>query len=134
MADYTLVNLKDEVEDSGQRLGFAPELEARFASSALELQNLALSYQRLAPGFRMPFGHKHKAQEEVYVVVGGSGRVKLDDEVVDVKRWDVVRVPRETMRAFEAGPDGAEILAFGAPKTGNSPGEDAEVVPSWWSD
>ncbi|MGH2978917.1 MAG: hypothetical protein ACRDLQ_04685 [Solirubrobacterales bacterium] len=132
MAGHTIVNLKD-VEDMAPKFGFAPSLEARFAGGALGLEKSGVSYQRLAPNFRMPFGHRHKAQEEVYVIVGGGGRLKLDDEVVDVKRWDVVRVPSDTMRAFEAGPEGAELLAFGAPNTG-PPAEDAEMVPGWWSD
>jgi mannose-6-phosphate isomerase-like protein (cupin superfamily) len=79
----------------------------------------------------MPFGHKHKTQEEVYVLVGGAARLKLDDEVVDLQAWDAVRVPKETMRCFEAGPDGAEIIAFGAPSAG-PPGEDVEMTPNWW--
>ena len=109
----------------------APDLEARFARDALDAERLALSYQRLAPRFRMPFGHRHSTQEEIYVVLGGSGRVKLDDEVVDVHAWDVVRVAKETMRCFEAGREGLEYLAIGTPKTG--PG-DADVVQGWWTD
>ena len=132
MAGHTIVNLK-EVEDMAPKFGFAPNLEARVATAALDLQKSGLSYQRLAPNFRMPFGHRHKEQEEVYVLVSGSGRVKLDDEIVEVKEWDMVRVPGETMRAFEAGPDGAELLAFGAPNTG-PPQEDAEMEPGWWND
>jgi uncharacterized cupin superfamily protein len=132
MADHTIVNLND-VEDMGPKFGYAPNLQARFVGAQLGLEQSGLSFQRLAPNFRMPFGHKHKRQEEVYVVLRGGGRVKLDDEIVDVKELDVVRVPGETMRAFEAGPDGAELLAFGAPNTG-PPQEDAEMVPGWWSD
>jgi mannose-6-phosphate isomerase-like protein (cupin superfamily) len=130
IAGYTITNLKD-IENAAERGGMAPDLEARFARNAVGAEGLALSYQRLATGFRMPFGHRHQTQEEVYVVVGGSGRVKLDDEVVDVREWDVVRVPKETMRAFEAGPEGLELLAIGTPKTG--PG-DADVVQGWWDD
>ncbi len=133
MAEHTIVNLK-EIEDMATRLGFAPDLEARFATGALELEKSGLSYQKLAPGFRMPFGHKHKQQEEVYVVVSGGGRVKFDEEIVEVRQWDVVRVPGDTMRAFEAGPEGVELLAFGAPYAGPSPADDAEVQPGWWSD
>jgi mannose-6-phosphate isomerase-like protein (cupin superfamily) len=133
MAGYTIVNLK-EVEDQAPRFGFAPNLEARFASVPLELQKSGISYQRLAPNFRIPFGHKQKAQEELYVVVSGSARAKLGDEVVELKQWDAVRVPSETMRAFEGGAEGAEILAFGAPNTGSSPAEDAEMTPGWWKD
>ena len=130
MADYTKINLKD-VEDQAPRFGLAPHIEARMARVPLELENFGLSYQRLAPNFRMPFGHKHKRQEEVYVVVSGNARLKLGDEVVDLQQWDAVRVPNETMRGFEAGPDGAEVIAIGAPNTG--PG-DADMEQDWWSD
>ena len=130
MADYTLVNLK-EVEDQAPRFGMAPNMEMRMARVALGLQNSGVSYQRLAPHFRLPFGHTHKQQEEVYVLVSGSARMKLGDEVVDLKQWDAVRVPSETMRGAEAGPDGAEFIAIGAPNTG--PG-DAEMENDWWQD
>jgi uncharacterized cupin superfamily protein len=130
MSDYTIKSLK-EIEDMAPRFGFAPDLEARFAGKSLGLERSGLSYQRLAPGFRMPFGHRHEQQEEVYVLVSGSGRVKLDDEVVEVKQWDAVRVAKGTMRAFEAGPEGMELIAFGAPNTGL---QDAEQAPGWWTD
>jgi uncharacterized cupin superfamily protein len=130
MADYTLVNLK-EVEDQAPRFGMAPNMEMRMARVALGLQNSGVSYQRLAPNFRLPFGHTHKQQEEVYVLVRGSARVKLDDEVVELEPFDAVRVHRDTMRSFEGGPEGAELIAIGAPNTG--PG-DADTVQGWWSD
>jgi glyoxylase-like metal-dependent hydrolase (beta-lactamase superfamily II)/predicted ester cyclase/mannose-6-phosphate isomerase-like protein (cupin superfamily) len=133
MAAYTIANLK-EIEDQAPRLGFAPNLEARFATVPLELRNSGLSYQRLAPSFRIPFGHTHKRQEELYLVVSGSARAKLDDEVVELRQWDALRVPSETMRALEGGPEGAEIIAFGAPNTGASPADDVEMKPNWWSD
>ena len=129
MADYTVVNLK-EVEDQAPRFGLSPQLEMRMARVALGLQNSGVSYQRLAPNLRLPFGHKHRNQEEVYVLVGGSVRVKLDDDVADLKPFDAVRVPKDTMRGFEAGPEGAEFIAIGAPNTG--PG-DADTVQGWWS-
>jgi mannose-6-phosphate isomerase-like protein (cupin superfamily) len=131
MADYTKVNLKDDVEDQAPNFGLAPNLEARMARVPLQLEQSGLSYQRLAPNFRVPFGHKHKTQEEVYVVVSGSVRVKLEDEVLELKEWDAIRVPKETMRGFEAGPEGVEIVAVGAPHTG--PG-DAEVEQDYWTD
>jgi mannose-6-phosphate isomerase-like protein (cupin superfamily) len=133
VAGYTIVNLK-EVEDQAPKFGFSPNLEARFATAPLELEKSGISYQRLAPNFRVPFGHKQKDQEELYVMLSGSGRVKLDDEVVALKTWDALRVPAEIMRCFEAGPEGAEILAFGAPNTGSSPAGDAEMTPNWWTD
>lgn len=131
MAGYTVQNLKQDVEDQAPNFGLSPDLEARMARVPLELENFGLSYQRLGPNFRVPFGHTHNVQEEAYVVVNGSVRVKLDDEVVELKQWDTVRVPKDTMRSFEAGPDGVEIIAIGAPNTG--PG-DANVEQGWWSD
>jgi mannose-6-phosphate isomerase-like protein (cupin superfamily) len=133
MPGYTVVNLK-HVEDSAPKFGFSPNLEARFASESLELQRAGVSYQRLSPGYRMPFGHRHKQQEELYVIVGGSARLKIDDEIAELERWDAVRVPSESMRCFEAGPEGAEILAFGAPRTGSSLAADTEMIPDWWKD
>lgn len=130
MAGYTIANLL-EIEDSAPKFGLSPGLEARFAGQALELRNSGISYQRLAPGSRIPFGHRHKEQEELYLVVEGSGRLKLDDEIVDVRRWDAVRISKETMRGVEAGPEGLAFVAFGAPYTGP---EDAELTPGWWAD
>jgi mannose-6-phosphate isomerase-like protein (cupin superfamily) len=130
MADYTKVNLK-EVEDQAERFGLAPNIEFRMGRVELELENSGVSYQRLMPNFRMPFGHRHKRQEEVYVLVSGSARMKLEDDVVDLRQWDAVRVPSETMRCLEAGPDGAELIAVGAPNTG--PG-DGDVEQDWWTD
>src|ERR687883_468418 len=106
MADYTVVNLK-EVEDQAPRFDMSPQMEMRMARVALGLENSGVSYQRLSPNFRLPFGHKHKNQEEIYVLVSGSARVKLDDEVKEMKPWDAVRVARETIRGFEAGGEGA---------------------------
>jgi mannose-6-phosphate isomerase-like protein (cupin superfamily) len=131
MAGYTKVNLKEDVEDQAPNFGLSPNLEARMARVALELEGFGVSYQRIAPNFRIPFAHRHKQQEEVYVVVGGSGRAKLEDEVVELKPWDALRVPKETMRGFEAGPEGMEVIAIGAPNTG--PG-DAEMDQDFWSD
>jgi uncharacterized cupin superfamily protein len=132
METYTIVNLK-EVEDQATKAGLSPNLEARFAREALGLERSGISYQRLGPRFRAPFGHRHQEQEELYVVLGGSGRVKLDDEVVEVRPWDAIRVPPETTRCFEGGPDGLEYLAFGAP-AGDSAGADVELTPGWWID
>ncbi len=130
MGGYTIVNLR-EVEDQAPKFGYSPNLEARFARVPLELENSGIGYFRVAPNFRIPFGHKHQQQEEVYVFVAGSARAKLDDEVVELKPWDAIRVPPETMRGFEAGPEGAEYIAFGAPNTEN---RDTEPVPNWWTD
>lgn len=131
MSDYTVVNLRSGVEDMAPKFGYAPDMEARFARGPLELQNAGLSHFRVAPGFRVPFGHRHGEQEEVYVVVAGSARVRVDDDVVELQEWDAIRIPPGATRGFEAGPDGAEILAFGAPNTEN---KDAEMVGDWWTD
>jgi mannose-6-phosphate isomerase-like protein (cupin superfamily) len=130
MANYTKVNLK-EIEDQAPRGGLSPGLKAHFARVPLELEKSGISYYRVAPNFRIPFGHKHRDQEEVYLVVNGSARLKLDDEVIDLKPWDAVRVPVSVMRALEAGPEGAEVIAFGAPNTQNA---DVDMTPNWWSD
>ena|SRR2546425_3789154 len=127
MSGYTIVNMK-EVEDQAPNFGLSPDLEARFARVALDADLIGLTYQKLAPNFHVPFGHKHKTQEEVYVVVSGSMRVKLDDDVKELKPWDAVRISKETMRGMEAGPEGMEFIAIGAP---GGPG-DAETDPEWW--
>jgi mannose-6-phosphate isomerase-like protein (cupin superfamily) len=132
MAGYTVVNLKD-VEDQAAKFGYAPNVEARFARDTLELENSGLSHFRLAPNFRVPFGHRHHRQEEIYVILSGNARLKVDDEIVELKEWDAVRLPPERMRNLEGGPDGAEVLAFGAPSTG-PPSEDVEMTPNWWTD
>ena len=126
---YTKTNVR-EVEDSAPKFDMPAEMQARFARRAIDGQTLGLSLFALEPGFRIPFGHKHESQEEVYVVVRGSARVKVDDEVVELAEWDAIRFPKNTMRQMEAGPDGVEYLAFGA---GDDPNE-AEMAPGWWSD
>jgi len=131
MSDYTHINLKEEVEDQAPNFGLSPNLETRMARVPLGMENSGVSYIRIAPGFRIPFGHKHKQQEEVYVVVSGSARIKIEDEVRELKQWDAVRLHRDTVRGFEAGDEGAELIAIGAPNTG--PG-DAEVMQDWWGD
>jgi mannose-6-phosphate isomerase-like protein (cupin superfamily) len=130
MSDFTIVNIR-ESEDFAPRFGMPSELKAHFPKKALDCKIGAVGLERLAPGFRTPFGHRHQRQEELYVIVAGGGRVKLDDEIVDVRQWDVVRVPPQTMRNFEAGPDGLEVLAFGAPISDES---DGEIVQGWWTD
>src|SRR5215208_6685972 len=131
MAEYTKVNFKRDVENQAEKFGMAPQLESRFARVPLRLEQQGISYFKIQPGFRLPFGHRHEEQEEVYVLVNGSARMKLDDEIVELKTWDAVRVPGETMRSFEAGPQGAEMIVVGAPNTQN---KDAEMAPNWWSD
>src|SRR5205085_36126 len=98
---FTLRNLKEDLEDLGSNFDGAPDLEFRLASRALELEQCGLGYQRIPPDYRFPSGHTHKEQEEIFVVVGGSGRRKLDAEIVEVKKWDVARVPPGTGRGTE---------------------------------
>jgi mannose-6-phosphate isomerase-like protein (cupin superfamily) len=131
---FTLRNLKEDLEDLGSRFNGAPDLEFRLATEALELEQSGLSYQRVPPAYRFPYGHTHKKQEEVYVVVRGSGRMKLDDEIVTLKEWDVVRVPPGTWRGYEAGPEGLEIIVIGAPHLGEAPRDDVEGQRDWWAD
>jgi mannose-6-phosphate isomerase-like protein (cupin superfamily) len=128
MADYTRVNLKGDVEDMAPKHNLEG-IESRFARTNLELDNSGVSYFRLDPDYRAPFGHTHSEQEEVYVVVSGTARVAIGDEVVDLSQWDAVRIAPGEMHGMEAGSDGAEILAFGAPNTEN---KDADLQPGWW--
>ena len=128
MSDYTQVKLR-EVENVAEQFGMAPDVEARFPKRELGCTVGAVSLQRLAPNTRMPFGHRHGEQEELYVVVDGSGRMRLDGDEIELRQWDAVRVAPATMRAFEAGPDGLEVLAYGAPL-----GEQPEMQPGWWGE
>ena len=129
MAGYTKLNLTEDVENSAEKFGMGEVLQAHFARQAIEATNFGLSLQRLKPGARMPFGHRHTEQEEVYVVVGGSGRLKIEDEVLELAQWDAVRVDPELVRNLEAGPDGMDVLAFGAPGV-----RDSEQFMNWWTD
>src|SRR5215213_8626394 len=113
MPDYAIVNLL-EIEDSVQ--GRLEGLEGRFSRKYLDSRDLGVSHWRYAPNLRNPNGHRHREQEEAYVVVAGSGRVRLDDEVREIRQWDVVRVGPGVIRAFEAGPEGLELIAVGGPK------------------
>jgi quercetin dioxygenase-like cupin family protein len=128
MSNYAKVNLL-ELEDSvGDRV---PEIEGRFGRTPLGSRDIGVSHFRYAPGFRSPAGHRHREQEEAYVVVAGSGRVLLDGEVVELRQWDAVRVAPEVVRAFEAGPDGMDVIAVGGPKP---EGGDGETAPADWPD
>jgi quercetin dioxygenase-like cupin family protein len=128
MAAYTRVNLKSDVKDMAPQFGM-DGIESRFARTNLELEKSGLSYFRLDAGYRAPFGHTHSEQEEIYVILSGSARVAVGDEVVELGELDAIRIAPETMHGMEAGPDGAEILAFGAPNTDN---KDADMQPGWW--
>ena len=124
-----MVNLHG-VENQAPKFGMPDEMEARFARTPIGGETLGLSLFTLQPGFRIPFGHKHVTQEEVYVVIRGSARIRVEDEVVELGELDAIRFDRDTMRDVEAGPDGLDYLAFGA---GTDPSE-VEMVQGWWSD
>jgi mannose-6-phosphate isomerase-like protein (cupin superfamily) len=129
VADYTVVNFKTDVEDMAPKFGYAPHVEARFGRKNLELEKSGLSYFKVAPDFNMPFGHVHAEQEEVYLVVSGNARAKIGDDVIELARWDAVRVPPGVWRSFGGGADGAEIVAFGAP---NNENKDLEMQQGFW--
>jgi mannose-6-phosphate isomerase-like protein (cupin superfamily) len=129
MAGFTIKNLQDVDNSAPESAG--PGLEARFARKHLDSEHLGVSYFRYGPDFKAPYGHRHREQEEAYVVVAGSGRVRLDDEIRDLHHWDVVRVGPEVVRAFEAGPDGLELIAVGGPKP---EGGDGVLSDSPWPD
>jgi len=124
---YTIKNLR-AVHDSAPEFGLSDVQEARFANDELEAADTGFSFHVLKPGRRQAFGHRHEQAEEVYVVLAGSGRVKLDDEVLDLGPLDAVRVSPAVVRAFEAGPEGLEVLVFGPRRKG-----DGELLPGWWS-
>ena len=123
---FAVVNLED-VEDMAPKFGLGETGEARFARADLGASATGLSLQRLKPRARQSFGHAHRRDEEVYVILSGSGRVAVDDEIRDVKRLDAIRVAPGSTRAFEAGPDGLEVLA-----TGSHHPADAEMRPGFW--
>jgi mannose-6-phosphate isomerase-like protein (cupin superfamily) len=125
---YTIKNLR-EVEDSAPKFGYEEFQESRFATGDLGTENVGLSHHFVKPGRRQGFGHRHDEPEEVYVVVRGSGRMKLDDDVVEVRELDAIRVPPRIARQFEAGPDGLEVLAFGQRADG-----DGELLFDFWAD
>ena len=120
---FTLRNVKEDLEDIGPRFDGAPDLEFRAATKALELEQCALSYQRVPPGYRFPYGHTHMKQEEVYVVLRGSGRMKVDDEIIELKEWDAVRVPPGTWRGYEAGPRASSSSSPARPTSATIRGE-----------
>jgi mannose-6-phosphate isomerase-like protein (cupin superfamily) len=128
VSTYTLKKLT-EVEDSAPKFGYGELQEARFANSDLQAEHTGVSHLRVKAGKRQGFAHKHEQAEEVYVVLTGSGRVKLDDEIVEVEALDAIRVAPGVIRAFEAGPDGLELLAVGPRHEG-----DGELIHGWWTD
>lgn len=127
MASHTRLNL-DEVEDAAPANGFGDRWEAHVARTALGAENTGLTYFKLRPGKRSPFSHRHTHAEEIYVILSGTGAIKLDDEVVDVRALDAIRVAPEVARAFEAGPNGLTFLAVGPHQP-----DDGELVDDQWT-
>ncbi len=129
MSAYTLKNMM-EIEDvlADRDVG----IEGRFARKHIDSRELGVSLFRYMPGRRAPFGHSHREQEEAYVVVRGSGRVKLDDDIVELSQWDVLRVSPEVVRSFEAGDDGMELIAVGGTRPEDGDGEPAPA--DFWND
>ena len=125
---FTLSNIKEDLEDIGPKFDGAPDLEFRMATKALELKQSGLSYQRIPPGYRFPYGHTHKTQEEVFVVLDGTVEVKVPDGIHELGPWDAIRVAHDTPRGFRAGPDGVEMIAIGCP---GGPG-DAVNIENFW--
>jgi mannose-6-phosphate isomerase-like protein (cupin superfamily) len=125
---FTVKNLRG-VEDQAVKFGYSERLEARFPREELGAETVGLAYISVRPGKRQPFAHRHREAEEIYVVLSGSGRAKLDDDVVEIETLDAIRISPRVARAFEAGPDGLEVLVFG-PRHEN----DAEVVVDFWPD
>jgi len=123
---YTIKNLR-EIKDYAVEFGLSETQEAHFAHPELEAEETGVSFHVVKPGRRQAFGHRHENAEEVYVVLGGSGRMRLDDEIVDIGPLDAVRVAPKVARAFEGGPDGLEVLAFGARHDG-----DGETLNDFW--
>jgi quercetin dioxygenase-like cupin family protein len=124
MANYSKVNLL-KIETSSQD----KNIEARFARKYLDSRDLGISLFKYAPNYQSKMAHSHKVQEEAYVVVHGSGRILLDKDVIELELWDVVRVAPEVVRAFEAGPDGLDIVAVGGPKPKD--GDGVRQTPNW---
>jgi mannose-6-phosphate isomerase-like protein (cupin superfamily) len=127
-ASYTLKKLTD-VKDSAPEFGLAEVQQARFARKDLDAEHTGVSLHRLMPGRRSAFAHRHENAEEIYVVLAGSGRMKLDEEIIDLGALDAIRVAPCVVRAFEAGPEGLEWIAFGPRHDG-----DGELIEQWWSD
>jgi uncharacterized cupin superfamily protein len=123
---YAQINLA-EIEDVAPANGFADRWQARAARTALGAQETGLTHFRLLAGKRSPFVHRHASAEEIYVILSGTGRLKLDDDFLDVRALDAIRIAPEVTRAFEAGSDGLEFLAFGP----HHPGDGEPVDDEW---
>jgi quinol monooxygenase YgiN/quercetin dioxygenase-like cupin family protein len=122
----TIVNL-ETIDDMAARFGYGHVGEARFAARPLKTVRTGISHQRLRPGARQAFGHRHRHAEEVYVVLAGNGRVRIDGELIEVRALDAIRIAPESMRAFEAGPEGMDLLVVGPRHPG-----DWELAADYW--
>ena len=127
-ANHTLKNL-NEVKDSAPGFGHGDAQEARFANDDLETEQTGISLHRVKPSQRQAFAHKHDDAEEVYVVTAGSGRIKLDEEILEIAALDAIRIAPGVVRQLEASDEGLEYIAVGARHEG-----DGELLPGWWSD
>jgi uncharacterized cupin superfamily protein len=128
MSEYTKVNLKD-CDDVAAGRGV--DVEGRMGRSKLGSEHLGVSYFRYGPNYHSTMGHHHAVQEEAYVVVGGSGRARLGDEIIELGQWDVLRVAPAVIRAFEAGPQGLELVAVGSDRPEEG---DGSMVHDFWTD
>ena len=127
-APYTRINVL-HAEDAAPKLGLAEWQESRFVTSDLDAAETGVTHHRFKAGKRQGFAHRHERAEELYVVLSGSGRIKLDDDVLELRPLDALRIAPGVLRSWEAGPDGLEVLAFGSLEE-----DDAEFVPDWWTD
>ena len=123
MSDWTIVNFM-EIDNTAKTQ--VPEIEGRFGRTHLGSRDLGVSLWRYGANYRNPRSHRHREQEEAYVVTAGSGRVRLDDEVHELRHWDVLRCAPGVLRGFEVGPDGLELVAIGGPKPEGGDGEPSE--------
>lgn len=130
MSDYTIKNFLTDIDDSAGARG-VQGVEARFGRDAIASEHLGVSLFRLAPNVRIPWGHRHREQEEAYVVLAGSGNIRLGDETREIRPWDVIRVAPRVGRSFEAGPDGLELIAVGSDRP---EGGDGEPIQDFWKD
>ncbi len=128
MSDFTKKNL-NEIEDAAVSHGFSETQMARFAGADLDCETIGLAFEGVKPNSRQAFGHRHERDEEVYVILNGGGRMRLGDEVIEIGPMDAIRVAPGVMRAFEAGDEGIELLAFGTHHKG-----DGEIDPGFWTD